>query len=151
MKYQLFYPNGDKDQVTSAGTTVRQSYGQHIEDSDDVETARAKAEKEIRRLPTATWQWENQSSENELGDLRVWQVLPGMSGNRSTRQKAPRLTVSAIRDHPKNGKPAFFNNIVSRFLNALDNDTLQPPHLTQDGKLQPPAFVSNSKDSDRID
>lgn len=78
VKYQLFYPNGPKDQIASAGTTVRQSYGQHVSDSDDTETARAKVEKEIRRLPTATWEWLNQSSENELGDLRVWQVLPGM-------------------------------------------------------------------------
>jgi hypothetical protein len=79
VKYQLFYPNGSKDQTTSPGTTVRQSYGLHVLDSDDTETARAKVEKEIQRLPTATWEWLNQSEENPLGDLRVWQVLPGSS------------------------------------------------------------------------
>ena len=78
VKYQLFHPNGPRDQVASAGTTVLQAYGQHVLDTDDTETARAKIEKEIRRLPTAEWVWENQSEENPLGDLRVWQHLPGM-------------------------------------------------------------------------
>lgn len=45
--------------------------------TDTVEEAREKVETEIRRLPTATWQWENQSDQNQLGDLRVFQVLPG--------------------------------------------------------------------------
>jgi hypothetical protein len=77
VKYQLFYPNTAKDQTSSPGTSVRQSYGKNVLDSDTVEEARAKIENEIRRLPTATWVWENQSADNELGDLRVWQVLPG--------------------------------------------------------------------------
>lgn len=77
VKYQLFYPNGPKDQIDSAGTTVRQSYGLQVEDADGTETSRAKIEKEVRRLPTATWDWENQTEANPLGDLRVWQVLPG--------------------------------------------------------------------------
>jgi hypothetical protein len=81
VKYQLFHPNGPRDQVASAGTTVLQAYGQHVLDSDDTETARAKIEKEIRRLPTAEWIWENQSEENPLGDLRVWQHLPGTSSS----------------------------------------------------------------------
>lgn len=55
-----------------------QAYGQHVLDADDTETARAKIEKEIHRLPTAEWVWENQSEENPLGDLRVWQHLPGL-------------------------------------------------------------------------
>ncbi len=92
-------------------------------DSDNVEEARAKVETEIRRLPTATWQWENQSAENELGDLRVFQVLP------------------ATRKHEQTGHTAFFNNVVSRFLNAVDADSLNPPYLNSKGKLQPPAFV----------
>ena len=54
-----------------------QAYGRTVLDTDDTETARAKIEAEIRRLPTATWEWLNQSETNELGDLRVWQVLPG--------------------------------------------------------------------------
>ncbi len=69
MKYQLFHPNGPRDQVASAGTTVLQAYGHRVLDTDDTETARAKIEKEIRRLPTAEWVWENQSEENPLGDL----------------------------------------------------------------------------------
>jgi hypothetical protein len=77
VKYQLFYRNGPRDQTESAGTTLLQSYGLHVLDSDDTETARAKVEKEVQRLPTATWAWENISKENPLGDLRVWQVLPG--------------------------------------------------------------------------
>jgi len=77
VKYQLFHPNGPRDQTSSAGTTVLQAYGQHVLDTDDTETARQKIEKEIRRLPTATWEWENQSETNPLGDLRIWEVLPG--------------------------------------------------------------------------
>ncbi len=124
VKYQLTHPNGPRDQTSSAGTTVLQAYGQHVLDSDDTETTRAKIETEIRRLPTATWEWRNQSETNQLGDLRVWQVLP------------------AIRNHPRTGQPAFFNNVVSRFLNALKNETLLPPHLNKKGDYQPPCFVS---------
>ncbi|KAL3490021.1 hypothetical protein BJX62DRAFT_238475 [Aspergillus germanicus] len=125
VKYQLFYLNTAKDQTSSPGTSVRQSYGKNVLDSDTVEEARAKIENEIRRLPTATWAWENQSAENELGDLRVWQVLP------------------AIRTHEDSGRPAFFNNIVSRFLNALAAETLHPPHVTAEGRYQPPAFYGD--------
>ncbi|KAL2132254.1 hypothetical protein VTI74DRAFT_4049 [Chaetomium olivicolor] len=125
VKYQLFHPNGPRDQTSSAGTTVLQAYGQHVLDSDDIETARQKIEAEIRRLPTATWEWLNRSETNLLGDLRVWQVLP------------------AIINHPRTGQPAFFNNIVSRFLNALRNDTLLPPHLSRDGEYLPPCFYGD--------
>ncbi len=76
---QLFYPNTPRDDTTSAGTSVLQSYGKNVLDTDSVEEARAKVETEIQRLPTATWQWENQSEENQLGDLRVFQKLPGES------------------------------------------------------------------------
>ena len=78
VKYHLFHPNGPRDQTSSAGTTVLRAYGEHVLDTDDVETARAKIETEIRRLPTATWEWVHRDGNNELGDLRVWQVLPGM-------------------------------------------------------------------------
>ncbi|KAJ9139516.1 Clavaminate synthase-like protein [Coniochaeta hoffmannii] len=125
VKYQLFHPNGPRDQVASAGTTVLQAYGHRVLDTDDTETARAKIEKEIRRLPTAEWVWENQSEENPLGDLRVWQHLP------------------AVRNHPRTGQPAFFNNIVSRYLNAKKAGTLHPPHLTDEGRYQPPAFYGD--------
>ncbi|KAK1755437.1 Clavaminate synthase-like protein [Echria macrotheca] len=125
IKYQLFHPNGPRDQTASAGTTVLQAYGQHVLDSDDVETARDKIEKEIRRLPTATWRWENVSEGNLLGDLRVFQVLP------------------AVRKHPRTGQTAFFNNAVSRFLNALDNDTLLPPHIDKAGRYNPPVFYGD--------
>ncbi|KAJ9132116.1 Clavaminate synthase-like protein [Pleurostoma richardsiae] len=125
VKYQLFYPNGPKDQTESARTTLRQSYGLHILDTDGTETARAKVEKEICRLPTATWAWENRSETNPLGDLRVWQQLP------------------AIRNHPRIGEPAFFNNIVSRFLTALSSNTLEPPHINKDGRYQPPAYYGD--------
>ncbi|KAL9078947.1 MAG: hypothetical protein Q9157_002131 [Trypethelium eluteriae] len=81
VKYQLFYPKKPRDNVSSPGTSVLQSYGKKILDSDGVEDRRAKIEKEIKRLPTATWQWENQSESNQLGDLRVWQRLPGMLQN----------------------------------------------------------------------
>ncbi|TIC94293.1 hypothetical protein CH35J_009270 [Colletotrichum higginsianum] len=109
VKYQLFYPNGPRDQTSSAGTTLLQAYGGKVSDSDDTETARAKIETEVKRLATAQWVWENQSDSNPLGDLRVWQHLP-----------------------------------VSRFLNAIDADTLQPPHINKDGKYQPPAFRSKA-------
>ncbi|KAL2018684.1 hypothetical protein VTK56DRAFT_519 [Thermocarpiscus australiensis] len=125
VKYQLFHRNGPRDQTSSAGTTVLQAYGQYVLDSDDTETARQKIEKEIRRLPTATWEWVNRSESNELGDLRVWQVLP------------------AIRNHPRTGQPAFFNNVVSRFLNALRTGTLLPPHISSEGKYLPPCFYGD--------
>ncbi|KAI9167970.1 Clavaminate synthase-like protein [Paramyrothecium foliicola] len=125
VKYQLFYPNGPRDQVSSAGTTVLQAYGKNVTDEDDVEVAREKVETEIRRLPTATWAWENQTKDNRLGDLRVWQHLP------------------AVRIHEQTGLPAFFNNTVSRYLNALSAGTLQPPHINKEGKFQPPAFYGD--------
>lgn len=75
--YQLFYPNTPRDDTTSPGTSILQSYGKYVLESDTVEQARTKIEKEIGRLPTATWVWENQSEQNPLGDLRVWQRLPG--------------------------------------------------------------------------
>ncbi|KAK1826184.1 taurine catabolism dioxygenase [Podospora conica] len=125
IKYQLFHVNGPRDQTGSPGTTVLQAYGQHVLDDDDTETARRKIEAEISRLPGTTWEWENQSDENRLGDLRVFRVLP------------------AIRNHPRTGQPAFFNNAVSRFLNALSSDTLLPPHLNSEGEYQPPVFYGD--------
>lgn len=125
VKYTLFYPNGPRDQTASAGTTVLQAYGQHVLDTDSTEVAREKIEKEIRRLPTASWEWENVSEANPLGDLRTWQRLP------------------AIRDHPGTGQRAFFNNAVSRFLNARVAGTLKPPHVTAEGRYQPPAFYGD--------
>ncbi|KAF2790237.1 hypothetical protein K505DRAFT_251638, partial [Melanomma pulvis-pyrius CBS 109.77] len=62
---------------------------------------------------------------NELGDLRVWQHLP------------------AVRNHAQTGQPAFFNNAVSRYLNAIDGGTLEPPHVNKDGRYQPPAFYGD--------
>ncbi|KAH7110062.1 hypothetical protein B0J11DRAFT_512602 [Dendryphion nanum] len=125
VKYQLFFVNGSRDQTSSPGTTVLQAYGSKVLDTDDTETARQKIETEIQRLPTASWQWENQSESNLLGDLRIWQHLP------------------AIRHHPLTGETAFFNNIVSRFLNAVDAGTLLPPHINRDGHYQPPAFYGD--------
>ncbi|KAK4183503.1 hypothetical protein QBC35DRAFT_456205 [Podospora australis] len=126
VKYQLFHPSGPRDQTSSAGTTVLQAYGQHVLDSDAVDIARAKIEGEIRRLPTATWEWLNISEANPLGDLRVWQVLP------------------AIQEHPHTGQKVFFNNVVSRFLNALKNETLLPPHLSKEkGEYLPPCFYGD--------
>ncbi|KAF6802995.1 taurine catabolism dioxygenase [Colletotrichum sojae] len=125
VKYQLFYPNAARDQVSSAGTSVLQAYGRTVLDQDDTETARTKIETEIRRLPTARWIWENQTESNPLGDLRVWQHLP------------------AVRDHSRSGETAFFNNVVSRFLNAIDAGTLEPPHVNKDGQYQPPAFYGD--------
>ncbi len=77
VKYQLFYRNTPREDVTSSGTSLLQSYGKAVLETDTVEAAREKVEAEIRRLPTATWQWENQSEANLLGDLRVFQKLPG--------------------------------------------------------------------------
>ncbi|KAL3468716.1 hypothetical protein BJX99DRAFT_265894 [Aspergillus californicus] len=125
VKYQLFYPNTSKDQTSSAGTSVLQAYGKNVFDTDTAEEARTKIEEEIRRLPTATWSWENQSKENELGDLRVWQALP------------------ATRIHEGTGRPAFFNNVVSRYLNAVAANTLHPPHINAEGRFQPPAFYGD--------
>ncbi|EOD52259.1 putative taurine catabolism dioxygenase protein [Neofusicoccum parvum UCRNP2] len=125
VKYQLFYANSARHQTASPGSSVLQAYGKHVLDTDDTERARRKIEAEIRRLPTAEWVWENQSETNPLGDLRVWQHLP------------------AVRPHPHTGQPAFFNNAVSRFLNAVAADTLLPPHINKDGVYQPPAFYGD--------
>lgn len=65
--------------MSSGGTSVLQSYGKNVLATDSVEVARKKVEEEIRRLPTASWEWENRGEGNELGDLRVFQVLPGES------------------------------------------------------------------------
>ncbi|KAK4169853.1 Clavaminate synthase-like protein [Cladorrhinum sp. PSN259] len=133
VKYTLFYPSSSRTQTSSPGTTVLQAYGAHVLEDDDTETARQKIEREIKRLPTATWEWENITETNKLGDLRVWQVLP------------------AVRTHPRTGQKVFFNNAVSRFLNALDKGTLEPPHFgsgTAEGKgnsssYQPPCFYGD--------
>ncbi|KAH7031485.1 uncharacterized protein B0I36DRAFT_243103 [Microdochium trichocladiopsis] len=125
VKYHLFYPNAPRNQTDSPGTSVLQAYGPQVLDDDDTETARKKIEREIRRLPTASWTWENQSDKNPLGDLRVWQVLP------------------AVRQHEQTGHPAFFNNVVSRFLNAVSAGSLLPPHINNDGQYQPPAFYGD--------
>ncbi|KAK2040366.1 hypothetical protein LZ31DRAFT_568737 [Colletotrichum somersetense] len=98
------------------------AYGRTVLDSDDVDTARTKIENEVKRLPTAQWVWENQSASNPLGDLRVWKRLP------------------AVRDYPHIRETAFFNNVVSRFLNAIDADTLQPHHINKEGRYQASAF-----------
>lgn len=125
VKYQLFYDNAPRDQTSSARNSVLQAYGGNVLDGDDTETAREKIETEVRRLPTATWQWENQSESNRLGDLRVWQHLP------------------AVRDHPRTGETAFFNNVVSRFYYAIEAGTLEPPHINSKGAFQPPALYGD--------
>ncbi|KAL1967160.1 hypothetical protein VTN77DRAFT_3451 [Rasamsonia byssochlamydoides] len=125
VKYQLFYPNKPRSDTSSAGTSVLQSYGLKVLDTDSVEEARKKIELEIQRLPTATWTWENQSDANPLGDLRVWQRLP------------------ALRIHNQTGRTTFFNNMISRFLSAQAAGSLDPPHINKDGRYQPPAFYGD--------
>ncbi|KAL1989112.1 hypothetical protein VTN96DRAFT_5875 [Rasamsonia emersonii] len=125
VKYQLFYPNKPRPDTSSPGTSVLQSYGVKVQDTDSVDEARRKIELEIKRLPTATWVWENQSEANPLGDLRVWQRLP------------------ALRQHPQTGRTTFFNNMISRFLSAQAAGSLEPPHINKDGRYQPPAFYGD--------
>ncbi|KAF2001515.1 Clavaminate synthase-like protein [Amniculicola lignicola CBS 123094] len=125
IKYQLTYKNGPRDQVESPGTTVLQAYGAKVVDGDDVETVRGKIEEEVRRLPTAMWEWLDRGEGNELGNLRVWQHLP------------------AVRPHPHTGTPSFFNNSVSRFLNAVDGGSLYPPHIRKDGIYAPPCLYGD--------
>jgi hypothetical protein len=48
----------------------------------------------------------------------------------------------ATRKHEQTGEVAFFNNIVSRYMNAKASGTLEPPYVNEKGRLQPPAFVS---------
>jgi len=81
-------------------------------------------EDEIKRLLTATWQWENQSEKNLLGDLQVYQKLPGKppsfrSDGWNTMKWQNVDTSLATRKHEQTGKMAFFNNMVSRYLNAI--------------------------------
>ncbi|KAL1616692.1 hypothetical protein SLS54_008259 [Diplodia seriata] len=155
VQYQLFYPDDRGREAAAAaakspGSGVLQAWGAHVRDTDDVATARRKVEAEIKRLPTATWAWEEKKDRGgdddddskALGDLRVWQRLP------------------AVRPHPRTGQPSFFNNAVSRFLNAERAGTLMPPHLVREeeggdgddhppppiygrGRYQPPAFYGD--------
>ncbi|OLN97161.1 Clavaminate synthase-like protein 2 [Colletotrichum chlorophyti] len=146
VKYQLFYPNGPRDQQSSAGTTVLQAYGRTLIDTDDTETPRSKIEAEVKRLPTAQWVWENKSDNNPLGDLRVWQHLPVasiLSGTTLARETLRSSTTPiCLRWHITRLTPNICpnNRTVSRFLNAVDSGTLDPPHLNKDAKYQPPAF-----------
>ncbi|KAF2110439.1 hypothetical protein BDV96DRAFT_615335 [Lophiotrema nucula] len=116
VKYQLFYPNTSRTQTTSPGNSVLQAYGTHVLDTDDTATARSKSKRRS----------EDCRLRNGC-DLRVWQHLP------------------AIRTHPHSGLPSFFNNTISRFLNALAADTLLPPHINKDGKYQPPVFYGDGE------
>jgi hypothetical protein len=50
----------------------------------------------------------------------------------------------ATRKHEQTGKMAFFNNMVSRYLNAIKAGSLEPPYLNKKGKLQPPALVNTN-------
>jgi hypothetical protein len=50
--------------------------------------------------------------------------------------------IPATRRHEQTGEMAFFNNVISRYLNAIKAGSLEPPYLNKKGKLQPPAFVS---------
>lgn len=90
VKYSLFHANGSRDQTKSPGTTVLQAYGKHVLDSDSVEVAREKIEKEIKRLPTATWEWKNQSDENQLGDLLVGISLSNMAADYRANERVCR-------------------------------------------------------------
>ena len=115
-RYQLFHPNRPRADISSPSTSVLQAYDKHILETDSADLARSKIENEIRRLPTATWQWENQSENNPLGDLRVFRHLP------------------VTRLHKWTGRWAFFNNAVSRYLNAKNAGTLNPPYLNKERK-----------------
>ncbi|KAK0620050.1 hypothetical protein B0T14DRAFT_537644 [Immersiella caudata] len=132
IKYQLFHPHGSRHQTSSAGTTVLQAYGKHVLDSDDAEIARQKIEKEIRRLRTATWRWGEPIRGESFGGLACFPT-------------------SAVRNHPRTREPAFFNNAVSRFLNALDNKTLLPPHINEEGQYQPPVFRRFARSTGYLD
>lgn len=46
---------------------------------------------------------------------------------------------TAVRPHPRTNQPAFFNNIVSRYLVAKNGGTLQPSNKTEEGEHNPPA------------
>lgn len=129
LKYQLFHPSHQP--TNSPGTTPLQAFGRTVLDTDPIDIIRSKVEAEIRRLPTAKWEWENISPDNQLGDLRVWQVLPG------------------IRTHPHTGEEMFFNNCVSRFLNAIREGTLEHPYRNGRGEYIPPCFYGDGSEIPR--
>lgn len=96
------------------------SFGHDIEDGDSLDTMRAKAEIQIRKL-TNDFAW------NADGSLTIRQHLP------------------AFREHPVTKKPIFFNGLVGRFGTSKDRNALEPPYKGSDGGVYMPTTYENGE------
>ncbi|MCJ1301646.1 hypothetical protein MMC08_004447 [Hypocenomyce scalaris] len=90
------------------------AFGRDIKPGDDMETKKAKAEKQAARLTPHFW-WLDDDQ------LEVHQEVP------------------AMRRHPATGKPVWFNSLAGRYGTAWDRGATDPPYLGDDGMAFPPA------------
>jgi hypothetical protein len=90
------------------------AFGRDIEEGDDIETMKKKAEIQAARLTPHFWWRDND-------ELEVHQHVP------------------AVRRHPATGKPVFFNSLAGRYGTAYDRGATDPPYIGDDGMAFPPA------------
>ncbi|CDK26056.1 unnamed protein product [Kuraishia capsulata CBS 1993] len=89
------------------------TFGQEILETDSIETKKAKAEKQVRRL-TDDFAWQ------EDGSIVVRQHIP------------------AFRENPVTHKPLFFNSFIGGYGTSKDHGALHPPHIGDNGGIYYP-------------
>ncbi|OCK73177.1 Clavaminate synthase-like protein [Lepidopterella palustris CBS 459.81] len=94
-----------------AGTSA---FGQDIRPGDDIETMKAKAEKQVKQL-TPYFKW----LEDDL--LQTQEHVPG------------------LRRSPATNRPLWFNSVASRYRFAKDIGAGNPPYVGADGQSYPPS------------
>ncbi|KAL3474473.1 Clavaminate synthase-like protein [Aspergillus californicus] len=94
------------------------AFGAEIQDGDDRETMKAKAEKQVARLTPHFW-W------REDDQLEVHQYVP------------------AVRRHPATNRAVFFNSLAGRYGTAYDRGATEPPYMGDDGMAFPPATYAD--------
>jgi len=119
----------------TGGSTLRQAFGKHIQEGDDVATQRAKIEAQIlryRRGEFTTWEWSEDGSA-----LTVEHLLP------------------AIRTQPGTDLPTLFTGLAAVYKNAQANKSTTRKAVTQqtfgDGTTIPEEYLKVLADiSDEI-
>lgn len=102
-----------RNQVTSTtGASIFAAYGQHVLDSDDETTLRAKIEAEVRRH-SDIFHW------HEDGSLSVTHIVP------------------IIRRHVPTGLTTWFGNLTSAYGRSRHHGATQPPFRGDDGSYHP--------------
>jgi hypothetical protein len=94
------------------------AFGRDILPGDDMETKKAKAEKQVQRLTPYYW-W------RDGDELEVHQHVP------------------AVRRHPATGRPVWFNSLAGRYGTAMDRGATDPPYIGDDGMAFPPATFTD--------